>query len=56
MRSPEHRRAASPKAGKNFDVDLHLRYLSPGAFTVLQPNSGPPPDPPSAPNPYRYTN
>ncbi|KRT84477.1 hypothetical protein AMK59_1402 [Oryctes borbonicus] len=54
MRSPEQR--IGHRAGRNFENELSLRYLSPGAFTVLPPHEyGSPPDPPSAPEPYRLT-
>nr|XP_023022193.1 putative uncharacterized protein DDB_G0285119 [Leptinotarsa decemlineata] len=55
MRSPEHRQLAQPRAGRDFEEDLQLHYLSPGAFTVLPSNNLHPPDPPTAPEPYRLT-
>lgn len=53
MRSPEHRKLAQPRAGRQFEDELQLRYLSPGAFTVLPPDNRLPTDPPTAPEPYR---
>ncbi|GJQ83224.1 hypothetical protein Trydic_g8823 [Trypoxylus dichotomus] len=54
MRSPEQR--IGHRAGRNFENELSLRYLSPGAFTVLPPHEyGSPPDAPTAPEPYRLT-
>ncbi|XP_018567268.1 protein stum [Anoplophora glabripennis] len=53
MRSPEHK-IAQPRAGKQFEDELQLRYIAPGAFTVLPPDDNPP-DPPPAPEPYRLT-
>lgn len=53
MRSPEHRKLAQPRAGRQFEDDLQLRYLSPGAFTVLPPDDRQSPNPSSAPEPYR---
>ncbi|XP_045463953.1 protein stum [Harmonia axyridis] len=56
MRDLGPRKEPDPlRPGRHFDVDLQLRYLSPGAFTVLPPEDTPPPDPPQAPVPYRLT-
>ncbi|KAG5879836.1 hypothetical protein JTB14_008817 [Gonioctena quinquepunctata] len=55
MRSPEHRQLAQPRAGRQFEDELQLHYLSPGAFTVLPTDNRHPPDPPTAPEPYRLT-
>ncbi|KAL3275821.1 hypothetical protein HHI36_020565 [Cryptolaemus montrouzieri] len=56
MRDPDPKHGPeSMRPGRNFNVDLQLRYLSPGAFTVLPPEDVPPPDPPQAPVPYRLT-
>ncbi|CAH1125134.1 unnamed protein product [Ceutorhynchus assimilis] len=51
MRTPEHR--AQPRAGKKFEAELEMHYLSPGAFTVLPLDMDRIPEPPSAPPPYR---
>ncbi|XP_017784920.1 PREDICTED: protein stum-like isoform X2 [Nicrophorus vespilloides] len=54
MRSPDSRSGYRP--GRTFEEELNLRYLSPGAFTVLSPEDhGSPPDPPQAPPPYRFS-
>ncbi|XP_030756354.1 protein stum isoform X2 [Sitophilus oryzae] len=53
MRTPEHR--APSRAGKNFEVDMNMHYLAPGAFTVLPTDAARLPDPPPAPVPYRLT-
>ncbi|CAG9855919.1 unnamed protein product [Phyllotreta striolata] len=55
MRPPDNRQLAPPRAGKQFEDELQLHYLSPGAFTVLAPDNRRRPDPPPAPEPYRYT-
>ncbi|XP_031356058.1 putative uncharacterized protein ENSP00000383309 [Photinus pyralis] len=44
------------RAGRTFEAELQLRYLSPGAFTILPPDvQGAPPDSPPAINNYRLT-
>ncbi|CAH0546679.1 unnamed protein product [Brassicogethes aeneus] len=55
MRSPNRNPTAAHRAGRNFEPELRLHYLSPGAFTVLPPENPPPPEPPAAPAPYRLT-
>ncbi|XP_076262983.1 mechanosensory transduction mediator stumble [Rhynchophorus ferrugineus] len=53
MRSPEHQ--SLQRAGKNFEEDLDMHYLAPGAFTVLPTDASRLPDPPPAPPPYKLT-
>lgn len=55
MRIPEDRPPGphQSRAGRQYERDLSLRYLAPGAFTVLPPDEMHQ-EPPSAPNPYRY--
>ncbi|XP_057671886.1 putative uncharacterized protein DDB_G0277255 [Diorhabda carinulata] len=54
MRPPDTRQVAPPRAGKQFEDELQLHYLAPGAFTVLPPDNRGRPDPPPAPEQYRY--
>lgn len=50
MRSPDRHEDVR----KVSDDELPLRYLSPGAFTILSPHQhGYPPDPPPAPSQFR---
>nr|XP_022918325.1 protein stum [Onthophagus taurus]XP_022918326.1 protein stum [Onthophagus taurus] len=54
MRSPEHKN--EPRTGRRYEEELSVKYLSPGAFTILSPQDyGVNPDPPSAPAQYRLT-
>ncbi|XP_065161547.1 protein stum-like isoform X2 [Atheta coriaria] len=56
MRAPDGRPGGYNRPGRTFEDELNLRYLSPGAFTVLSPEeNGSPPDPPPAPQQFRLS-
>ncbi|KAF2896460.1 hypothetical protein ILUMI_09714 [Ignelater luminosus] len=43
------------RAGRTYEADLSLRYLAPGAFTILPPGHDPPSDPQPTSNKHRLT-